>query len=322
MTGLDAFAAEGIWLRCQLHCHTTRSDGTPEPDELVRHYAGAGFDCVAITDHWLVTEADAGPDGPLLIPASELSADLPRAPFETEVLAIGIAELPEPRAAFPTLADCAAWVAAHGGAALLAHPRWSALGPDDILPARALHGLEVMNGGCMVEQANGLSDAVWDAVSERGLLLGAIATDDAHRAGHPDGSDSLIAWTMVRAAARTPAAVVEALRRGHAYGSTGPVIHAVERVPGGLEVACSPAAAVALASGPWDGGRVSADPAKAAYRARVLERDEAGRIVRAHLDEPEFCAWGRIEVDGADGTRAWTGPIPLPGERAPHRPGG
>ena len=314
------FGAPGQWLRCQLHCHTTRSDGKPEPDDLVRHYADAGFDAVAITDHWLITAAEAGPDGPLMIPASELSASLAHVPFEADVLAIGIDELPEPRAAFPTIADCAAWIAARGGAALLAHPRWSALTPDDILPATALHGLEAYNGSCALEQGNGLSDAVWDEVSERGLLLGAIASDDAHRIGHPDGSDSLLGWTMVRARERSAVGVVEALRRGHAYGSTGPAIHHVERVPGGLEVACSPAAAVGLASGPRDGGRVSADPARAAYRARILERDATGLIVRAHLEEPEFCHWGRVEVDAADGGRAWTGPIGLPGERAPHRP--
>lgn len=322
MSGLAAFAGDGVWLRCQLHCHSTRSDGTPEPDELVRHYADHGFDAVAITDHWLLTRADAGPDGPLLIGASELSAELARVPFEAEVLALGIDAVPEPRAPFATIAACAAWVAERGGAAVLAHPRWSALAAEDILPATALHGLEVHNGGCALEQGNGLADAVWDAVSERGLLLGAVATDDSHRAGHPAGSDSLLGWTMVRARERTAAGVVEALRRGAAYGSTGPAIEAVERVPGGLEVACSPAVAVALVSGPWDGGRVSADPARAAHRARVLERDPDGLIVRAHLDEPEFCVWGRVEVDAADGGRAWTGPIALPGERAPHRPGG
>jgi hypothetical protein len=322
MTGLGAFAGGGAWLRCQLHCHTTRSDGTPEPDELVRHYADAGFDVVAITDHWLITAAEPDPDGPLLLPASELSADLPRAPFEAEVLALGIDALPEPRAAFGTLAACADWIAERGGAAVLAHPRWSMLTPDDVLAAPALHGLEVFNGGCALEQGNGLADAVWDAVSERGLLLGAVATDDAHRAGDPTGSDSLLGWTWVRAAARTPDAVVAALRAGRAYGSSGPVIHALERVAGGLEVACSPAVAMALASGPWDGGRVSADPARAAHRARVLERDADGLIVRAHLDEPEFCGWGRVEVEAPGGGRAWTGPIGLPGARAPYRPEG
>ncbi|MFM8566113.1 MAG: PHP domain-containing protein [Gemmatimonadota bacterium] len=322
MTGLDAFAAEGVWLRCQLHCHTTRSDGTPEPDALVRHYADAGFDCVAITDHWLITDAPAGPDGLLLVPASELSADLERAPFEAEVLAIGLPRLPEPRAAFASIGACAAWIAAQGAAAILAHPRWSGLAPADVLGARDLHGLEVLNGGCQLEQGNGLSDALWDALAEAGHPLAAVATDDSHRAGDPAGSDSLLGWTWVRARERSAAAVVAALRAGACYASTGPEILAVERVGDGLEVACSPAAAVGLVAGPWDGGRVGADPAQAAYRACVLERDPDGLITRARLDAPEFSQWGRVEVEAPGGARAWTGPIGLPGDRSPFPTGG
>ena len=47
--------------------------------------------------------------------------------FEAEVLAIGIDALPEPRAAFPDLAACVAWIRAAGGVPFLAHPRWSTL---------------------------------------------------------------------------------------------------------------------------------------------------------------------------------------------------
>ena len=45
----------------------------------------------------------------------------------------------------------------------------------------------------------------------------ALATDDSH---HP-GYDSGFAWTMVRAAERSQAAVLDALRSGRFYGSTG-----------------------------------------------------------------------------------------------------
>ena len=126
----------------------------------------------------------------------------------------------------------------------------------------------------------------------------------------------------MRARERSAAAIVAALRAGACYASTGPEIHGVERVGDGLEVACSPAVAVGLVAGAWDGGRVSSDPAKAAYRARALERDADGLITRARLDAPEFSQWGRVEVEAPGGARAWTGPIGLPGERAPHRPGG
>ena len=55
----DPFVRAGTWLRCALHAHTTRSDGEMEPDELIGHYEAADFDVLAITDHWILTEAES-----------------------------------------------------------------------------------------------------------------------------------------------------------------------------------------------------------------------------------------------------------------------
>src|SRR5947199_371909 len=58
---VNPLAQDGTWLRCALHAHTTRSDGEQSPEELVNHYEQAGFDVLAITDHWIRTEAAASP---------------------------------------------------------------------------------------------------------------------------------------------------------------------------------------------------------------------------------------------------------------------
>ena len=50
------FQGRGEWLKCQFHAHTTNSDGEATPEGLAEHYARAGFDVLAITDHWHVTE--------------------------------------------------------------------------------------------------------------------------------------------------------------------------------------------------------------------------------------------------------------------------
>ena len=42
------FDAEGEWLRCALHAHTTNSDGELAPSLLVRHYEWAGFDVLSL----------------------------------------------------------------------------------------------------------------------------------------------------------------------------------------------------------------------------------------------------------------------------------
>ena len=64
-------------MRIDLHTHSTASDGTLTPAELVRAAAGAGLDVVAITDHdttagWAQAVA-ALPAGLTLLPGAELS---------------------------------------------------------------------------------------------------------------------------------------------------------------------------------------------------------------------------------------------------------
>lgn len=61
-----------------LHCHTTASDGTVSPTELVRHAAERGVDVIAITDHDTVAGVaeglrTAGEVGVRVIPGIELS---------------------------------------------------------------------------------------------------------------------------------------------------------------------------------------------------------------------------------------------------------
>ena len=188
------FDRDGEWLRCALHAHTTNSDGEATPDGLVEHYVRAGFDVLAITDHWHITVH--AHDELLLIPSSELSAKLDgRGDFDADVLAYGIDVLPEPAEEFPSISDAAAWIVGQGGVAYLAHPYWSGLRAEDYLAAPALSGIEVMNAGSELLQGNGLSAVHWDDILHLGGRCLAIATDDSH---YP-GQDSRLAWTMVRA---------------------------------------------------------------------------------------------------------------------------
>ncbi|MFF3018133.1 PHP domain-containing protein [Streptomyces sp. NPDC057939] len=64
-------------MRIDLHAHSTASDGTDTPAELVRNAAAAGLDVVALTDHDTVggyAEATAAlPDGLTLVTGAELS---------------------------------------------------------------------------------------------------------------------------------------------------------------------------------------------------------------------------------------------------------
>ncbi|MFF0080554.1 PHP domain-containing protein [Streptomyces canus] len=64
-------------MRIDLHCHSTASDGTDTPAELVRNAAAAGLDVVALTDHDTTRGYDAAiaalPVGLTLVTGAELS---------------------------------------------------------------------------------------------------------------------------------------------------------------------------------------------------------------------------------------------------------
>lgn len=68
-------------MRIDLHAHSTVSDGTDRPDELVRRAAEAGLDVVAITDHdtvdgWPAARSAGAENDVLVVPGVEVSTRL------------------------------------------------------------------------------------------------------------------------------------------------------------------------------------------------------------------------------------------------------
>ena len=67
-------------MRIDLHVHSSASDGTDAPAEVIRRAARAGLDVVALTDHDTqagLAEAQAAlPAGLTLVPGMELSCEL------------------------------------------------------------------------------------------------------------------------------------------------------------------------------------------------------------------------------------------------------
>jgi hypothetical protein len=301
---MSPFDAPGAWLRCALHAHTTNSDGELGPDMLVRHYDWAGYDVLAITDHWVRTE-EASTPGLLVIPSTELNA-VAGEEDDVHVLALGLDAEPIAPLAFEPVADVVAWIAANGGLPFLAHTYWSGLRTEQWWDVEGLLGLEVWNTGCELELGRGDSSLHWDEALEHGRRLFGLATDDSH---HP-GYDSGFAWTWVRAEDKTQAAVLGALRAGAFYGSTGPEIRGVELGDDEVVVHCSPAAAVTLYCGRWRGARANAGRLGYPNHARVLGRDDDGLLTSVALQRPwDGGAYGRVEVTAKDGTKAWTNPL-------------
>ena len=302
---MTPFEADGVWLRCALHAHTTNSDGEMAPDMLVRHYEWAGFDVLAITDHWVRT-VEPSTRKLLVIPSTELNAQAGGPEHDAHVLALGVEADPViPDDTFSPLQEVVSWIDGNGGVPYIAHTYWSGLRTDQWEDCAGLVGIEVYNAGCELEVGRGDSSLQWDEALERGRPLYGLATDDSH---HP-GYDSGFAWTWVRAQERSQAAVLAALRSGSFYGSTGPEIFQVEMDDDSVTVRCSPAQSVTLFSGRTKGSRANAGRLGYPHGSEILERDSAGLITACTLERRWGAAHGRVEVADSAGRRAWTNPL-------------
>jgi len=302
---VNPFTTDGQWLRCALHAHTTNSDGDMPPDKLAAHYERAGYDVLAITDHWVRTE-ERSSERLLVMASAELNAQAGGPAEDSHVLALGISADPVlPDTEFASLEETVAWIRANDGIPYLAHSYWSGLRPEQFEAVEGLVGLEVWNAGCELELGRGDACLHWDELLERGTLLYGLATDDSH---HP-GFDSGRAWVWLKAPERSREAVLDALATGCFYGSTGPEIRTLSVEDERVALRCSPAASVTLYAGRRSGARVNAGALGYPHEGRVLERDDDGLITSVELRRPWRAPYGRVEVADAAGRRAWSNPL-------------
>jgi hypothetical protein len=287
----NPFACPGAWYRANLHAHTTDSDGDIAPADGAELYRRAGYDILAITDHWHVTELTSAREDFLILPGAEFNVGSPAQGTSYHIVGLNLSA----RGTLPRTPEVGAQetidaIRAQGGEAFLAHPYWSGLMAPDITPLRDYFAVEVYNTGCDIEILRGYSMVHWDDLLTLGHPCGAVAVDDGHRQAVDHG----LAWTMIRAEELTTPAVMEALRRGRYYSSIGPELREVRITEGRVQVATSPVTSIALVSTPGRGDRRQAP---------------AGET----LTEAEFAApsarYCRVEISDAQGRTAWSNPL-------------
>lgn len=313
MAAIDPFRAGGRWYRACLHAHTTNSDGLMPPESLVRHYRTAGFDALAITDHWHITDAtERSTDDFLVLTGVEYNARGSEAGRLRQFHVVGIGTRQLAEGANAPLAFVEA-IHADGGIAIVAHPSWSGLDPTDVLVAAGADAVEVWNAGCELEVARGDSSPQWDVALSRGAPLGGVAADDSHFPGF----DSALSWVAVRLTDLTPENLLAALRERRYYASTGPVLHAVEAEGDTVRVACSEVQSINVVGPPPHGTGLVAGRMGLAHRATRL-RDEGawaeGTRGDAGLTGGVFqlsagMTWLRVVTRDSAGRRAWSNPF-------------
>jgi hypothetical protein len=298
------FSRPGRFWRGNLHTHSTLSDGRRSPEEVCRFYEAAGYDFLALTEHfleqygWPLADTRSFRSACFTtIIGAELHPALDRmelgAPWH--ILAVGLPLDFAPSPLVETGPELARRALETGAFVVAAHPRWFTMTDRDVEALGPIHAIEIYNASCADDNDSADSAYMLDVLLARGRRLYACATDDAHFV--PNSRDREAGWVMVKSETLDPDALVTALKAGDYYSSTGPVIHDLTIEPGKrLWLRCSPANRVFLLGGP----------------ATYIALGEQG-VTEAEFD---LSAWRspylRVLVRDEEERKAWTNPVWLP----------
>ena len=327
----NPFAGSGQWYRGNVHSHTTNSDGVFSVAELAACYAHHSYHFLFVTDHNVVADVSESRSPEILVmPGSEIRVHWEET-FPAEVLALGIERVERQKVAPQLVVDD---VLAQGGVPFISHPSLSGANAAAISHLKGLVGIEIFNAPNYWNGRRGLSTTQWDELLASGRMLWGVASDDRHSGRKPELTfaplgrqpfrDHCEAWIMVRAEGCTQAAILEAIRRGQFYSTTGPQIKDIAIVNGEIRVETSPVRWVWFASVPYLGVRRVAAPGKSLTQVRAPLSGLASPEGVSQMNE-SFIQRGywkkhkrvghyvRVELwDGEDGY-AWSNPIDLSG---------
>ena len=272
------------WLRGNLHAHTTNSDGLRAPNEVVLSYAKLGYDFLMISDHDTITQPGVlDHHGMTLIPGYEVTAEGPH------ILHVNAGARVEPHRDRQRVID--EIDAQGGGLSVFCHPNRDRLychcAQETLERTKRYTGVEIYNGVTRRSEGDPLATARWDRLLGLGRQVWGFANDDSHMAGDDD-----VAWNVVQSASNNANDIVQALRAGHFYASTGVTIESV-RVEGNRIHVIAPTAERIMAV--CDFGR------------RVSTVDGPSMVLTVPDNPP--ITYVRFECYGHGDDMAWTQPL-------------
>jgi hypothetical protein len=277
----------GTWYKGNCHVHSTASDGGKTFAELARMYAGAGYDFLFRTDHWVFSDvaADAEDDPLLWLDGVELDGeDTTGAHYH--VVCLGTFDGLTRELGFMAALEEAR---AQEGLLILAHPHWMGNSMQDAL-RWGFHGVETYNHVCRWLNGKGEGMVYWNAMLERSPGTLGLAVDDAHlRPEHPGWNGG---WVMVNAPECSQEAILAAIRAGSFYSTCGPEFAAIECDSQTVSIRTSPVQFARLVGPAHWGARLGS------FDGRTIE--EATFVI-----PPEW-PYAYVEIEDTCGRRAWT----------------
>ena len=280
------------WYKGNLHTHTTRSDGRSAPENTVALYKNNGYDFIALTDHWVISETISGDI--LQIAGCEYDTGNNVVDGIYHVVAIGIdSEINLPRTdPKPSAQYIIDKINTNNGIAILAHPAWSMNTPSEIKKLNGLTGIEIYNTvSDMPRNLRGFSGVIIDRLAAENYILHCVASDDTH---FYDG-DQCKSFVWVKADELTQESIIAAIKNGDFIASQNPFF-SYTITADTVEVTCTPVIAVAFMTDTvYTSDRVTngTDITHAVYKIKPSD------------------TFVRIEVIDSDGNHAWSSPIKI-----------
>lgn len=279
--------------RINLHMHTTDSDGMKSPEEACEIYKAAGYDAVAITDHWRWGE-EREIAGLKVFSGCEYNFgknDTTGAVYHI----LGLFCTRDPGVTRKdTPSSCVRKIHKAEGLAILAHPAWSVDQPDRVQQLQKRVGFdatEIFNTVSGEENSSRpYSGAFVDQIASRGVLYPLFSADDVHYYK----SDACSGAIVAELPELSREALIEAIGNGDFYAVSGGL--------GAPEVSVTPTeTGVRITSSPVSRVEIFSNLAWARGRHHVGEG-----ITEILYDWHENEHFLRVEIEDAEGRMAYS----------------
>ena len=232
------------WYKGNIHTHTTESDGDDTPESVVKWYRKHGYDFLVLSDHNHITLLDYSKGKrrykkPLMIPGEEVSANIE---IDDELIPIHINGIGINRLVEPTYSDTIiSTIQANvdniieaGGIASINHPNYKwAFTHNELTHIKGASLLEIHNGHPATNNQGGPGkfsvEQIWDFILSNNKKIFGVATDDSHNYHDftPVKSNPGRGWLMVKSDELSVDKVVESIKLGNFYSSTGVTLEEV-----------------------------------------------------------------------------------------------
>jgi len=323
------------WYKCNTHTHTAwfaGSDANASGDYSAQWYQKHGYQCLVITDHEHLTPVDTlnKPGEFLVIRGQEITQGIHEdgAPngirwahvnginTNQAIMPIGYPNMPNDVSLGATYVRNVDAVYAAGGIPQINHPTRIA-GPrlEDLLQIQRPFLFEVFNAFPHIGSFGGVDDkgvvapsfeTLWDSLLSRGKVAWGVASDDVHdymNFDDPNAPTPGKAWIVVRAPELTLSAVMQALRQGQFYASSGVALNDYQADSKGISLTLDFPC----------GWHCTAKATDVLFRTRFIGKD--GKVLAEVTGTaPSYRFKGnegyvRASVTDSDGHRAWTQPV-------------